>query len=84
VAAPEPAEQKIVPVAPIVELRVHPYATVFVDGERLGVTPLGRLKLRPGRHTLKLVNDTIPRTKEIILDVKAGADSSLGVNLLEE
>ncbi|WP_232537807.1 serine/threonine-protein kinase [Cystobacter fuscus] len=89
VAAPEPAGQvedkSFASVAPLVELRVRPYATVFVDGKRLGVTPLkGQLKLLPGRHTLKLVNDEIRRTKEIILDVKAGANSSLWVNLLEE
>nr|WP_043430034.1 serine/threonine protein kinase [Cystobacter fuscus] len=89
VAAPEPAGQRedrnSASVAPIVELRVHPYAVVFVDDVRLGVTPLGGpLKLSPGRHTLKLVNDKIPRTKEIILDVKVGANSSLRVNLLAE
>ncbi|WP_395848380.1 protein kinase [Cystobacter fuscus] len=80
-----PVEHKsFASVAPLVELRVRPYATVFVDGKRLGVTPLRGLKLSPGRHTLKLVNDEIRRTKEIILDVKAGANSSLGINLLEE
>ncbi|WNG25788.1 protein kinase [Cystobacter fuscus] len=95
VASPEPAGQKGVrssaPVAPkdmikgVMELRVSPYATVFVDGEKLGVTPLGGpLKLIPGRHTLTLVNDKLGRTKEIILDVKAGPNSLLKVDLMAD
>jgi serine/threonine-protein kinase len=80
-----PKEGNSASVTPIVELRVAPYAEVFVDGERLGVTPLGRhLKLRPGRHTLKLVNKELGKTKELILDVKPGPNSLLKVDMLED
>jgi serine/threonine-protein kinase len=68
-----------------VELRIRPYATVFVNGKRWGVTPLKRpLELPEGRHILKFVNEKIPKTKEMEIDVKAGLNDLLKVNLLEE
>jgi hypothetical protein len=34
----------------------HPWATVFVDGERVGDTPLSEHVLRPGAHRVRAVH----------------------------
>ena len=35
-----------------------PYATIYVDGKELGVTPIFKHKLSPGKHRLKAVSAT--------------------------
>ncbi|WP_239470833.1 serine/threonine-protein kinase [Archangium violaceum] len=66
------------------ELRVRPYATVYVDGKRMGDTPLRPLELPAGPHTVKLVNPSIPKEKLLVVDVKAGQNSLEKINLLED
>ncbi|HEU5056460.1 MAG TPA: serine/threonine-protein kinase [Kofleriaceae bacterium] len=33
----------------------EPYATIYIDGKRIGDTPLYRVELAPGRHTVRAV-----------------------------
>lgn len=40
-----------------------PYATVFIDGKKRGITPLVKLKLAPGTHRLKLVSSADGKQK---------------------
>ncbi len=42
------------------DLRVHPWAVVYVDGDSIGVTPFSSpLILRPGVHQLRLLRDDL-------------------------
>ncbi|MFY0564257.1 protein kinase domain-containing protein [Archangium lansingense] len=62
-------------------LRVYPYATVFVDGRKMGDTPMQPLQLPAGLHIIKFVHSD--RTIEREVDVKAGQDNTLKINMLE-
>ncbi|WP_414640746.1 serine/threonine protein kinase [Archangium sp.] len=64
------------------ELRVYPYATVFVDGIKKGHTPMKPLELPAGLHFVKFVHPD--RTIEREVDVKAGQDNLLKIDMLEE
>lgn len=52
------------------DLRVTPYADVFVDGRLLGTTPLKPIELTPGLHKLLLVNEALDvrRATQVTLD----------------
>ncbi|HEU0034042.1 MAG TPA: serine/threonine-protein kinase [Kofleriaceae bacterium] len=48
-----------------------PYATIYIDGKRLGVTPIVKRELPAGRHKLRAVLED-GRAKEIAIEVPAG------------
>jgi eukaryotic-like serine/threonine-protein kinase len=48
-----------------------PYATIFVDGVKLGVTPLVKRPVPAGRHKLRAVLAD-GRTRQLALDIDAG------------
>jgi non-specific serine/threonine protein kinase len=60
------------PVPVNVRLQVLPWGEVFVDGQRVGISPpLKQLSLSPGRHRIELRNgDFAPHVREI--EVSAG------------
>jgi serine/threonine-protein kinase len=74
------------------EIRVRPYATVFLSGRYLGETPMAApIELLPGIYTVKLVNkgvrigDTlVPKTVTKSVEVEAGQATVLTVNLKQE
>ncbi|HYH98527.1 serine/threonine protein kinase, partial [Hyalangium sp.] len=41
------------------ELRIHPYAVVILDGKHLGPTPLEPISLYEGKHGLRLENEEL-------------------------
>ncbi len=49
-----------------------PYATVFVDGKKRGITPIVKLKLKPGVHRLKLVSSAGGKSKNLKVRIKSG------------
>jgi len=49
-----------------------PYATVFVDGKKKGITPIVKLKLAPGLHRVKLVSSVGGKTKALKVHIKSG------------
>jgi serine/threonine-protein kinase len=54
-----------------------PYATIYVDGKKLGVTPLFKVKLKPGKHRLKAVSATGQKqTRRLVL--RPGRTKNLG------
>jgi serine/threonine-protein kinase len=59
---PEPREPKDPPKEPAsdapgwVSIDSDPYATIFVDGKKVGVTPLARIPLPAGTHRVKAVS----------------------------
>jgi serine/threonine-protein kinase len=54
------------------ELRIRPYATVYLDGKKLGDTPLKVQVVKAGKHTLRLVNPKLGKDEEIELVLKPG------------
>jgi hypothetical protein len=68
-----PAEARLIVV-------VAPWAEVFVDGERRGLTPLPALSLRPGSHVVELRHpDFRPLLRT--MELKSGEQIRMSVNL---
>jgi hypothetical protein len=54
-----------------------PWAEVYVDGARHGVSPpLRSIPIRPGRHRVELRNSSFPSYIETV-EVKSGADVNI-------
>jgi class 3 adenylate cyclase len=69
-AAPAPREASI-------KILAFPWAEVFVDGQRQGVSPpLRSVPIRPGKHRVELRNSSFPAHVEIV-EVKSGAEVSV-------
>lgn len=58
-------------------LRVHPWAEVFVDGKRRGVTPLPLIELSPGVHSVILVNADLGVREAHQVRIGAGREALL-------
>jgi hypothetical protein len=56
-----------------------PYATVFIDGERKGITPLVRLELSPGLHRM-IARTEDGRTKRFTLQLDPGKTETVKVS----
>ena len=68
----------VVPVGPVaakngrLELRIRPYATVFLDDRKLGDTPLPAISVSVGRHKLRLVNPAFGKNVELNIVIHPG------------
>jgi serine/threonine-protein kinase len=91
VTPPEPDPAKPPEHSPVfkgtgtLEVRVSPFAIVFVDGKKVGLTPLKKpLELPVGPHTLEFRNDQL-LSKPVIrhINVQPGPNSILKVTLQE-
>ena len=65
------------------ELRIRPFAVVFLDGKPMGETPLPPLSLPVGKHRLRLVNEKLSKNIEQDILVKAGENTVFKLNLTE-
>ena len=63
-----------------VNIYVGPWADVFVDGKRVGTTPLRALALPAGRHLLRLTNPAA-KPREMVVQVTAGQTRLVDVDL---
>lgn len=54
------------------ELRIRPYATVFLDDKKLGDTPLPPVWVAVGKHKLRLVNPAFGKSVELNIVIKPG------------
>ena len=83
-AAPRAQESETVATAPVSSQReatlnivALPWAEVFVDGIRQGVTPpLRAIFLRPGKHRIELRNTSFPAHVQTV-ELKPGAELSI-------
>src|SRR5467141_3843772 len=83
-AAPKAQESEPVATAPVSSPReatlnvvALPWAEVFVDGTRQGVSPpLRSIPLRPGRHRVELRNSSFPAHVQTV-ELKPGAEISI-------
>lgn len=74
-AAPAPLAAAPAPAAPAMgqlEFRIRPFASVWVDGTYLGITPFAPATLTAGAHTVKLVNKDLNKEVSLTVDVKPG------------
>lgn len=58
-------------------LRIHPWAEVFIDGRRHGVTPLPVVALSPGVHSVILVNPELGVRRAHQVRIEAGREALL-------
>ncbi|WP_309896087.1 protein kinase domain-containing protein [Archangium sp.] len=83
---------KVVALKGKLEIRVRPFATVYLNGKLLGDTPFDDpIELPPGDYTVKLVNKgvkiddkLVPKTVTKSVEVKPGQSTVLPVNLYQE
>jgi hypothetical protein len=60
-----------------VRLAISPWGAVYVDGERVGVSPpLRQLELSPGTHRIEIRNTNFPRRLETV-ELKPGAEATI-------
>jgi serine/threonine-protein kinase len=83
-APPPPPDASLPDAAPKVDRRKgyltvdsHPYATIYVDGKKAGVTPIFKKRLPPGKHRIKAVSAT-GATKRMSVTIKPGRTKNLG------
>ena len=77
--APKPVRPKVGKSS--LDLRVTPYADVFVDGRLLGTTPLKPIELTPGVHKLLLVNEALDVRRAMQVTLEPGKRQRLEVDL---
>jgi eukaryotic-like serine/threonine-protein kinase len=65
-------------------LRITPYASVSVDGKRLGLTPLPPVYLYTGRHAVKLENAQLHKSLQRTVTIRAGKRTTLTLNLARD
>jgi hypothetical protein len=82
-ALPKEAETPVAPRGPTADTGINvvivafPWAEVYVDGNRLGVSPpLRSIPLKPGKHKVELRNSSFPAHVETV-EVKSGAEISV-------
>ncbi|GEN11387.1 serine/threonine protein kinase [Myxococcus fulvus] len=67
-----------------VEFRIRPYAVVYLDGKKLGETPLGIIDVPEGNHTITAVNSRLGKRVTRSFEVKAGTANVFKLNLTQE
>ncbi len=58
-------------------VQVLPFAEVFVDGKRVGSTPIRSLSLRPGSHIIELTNAGRKKHDRRKIVIEAGHTASI-------
>jgi serine/threonine-protein kinase len=79
---PEPREPKETPKESAssdapgwVSIDSDPYATIFVDGKKIGVTPLARIPLPPGPHRVKAVSSQGGTEQSFNVTIESGKEA---------
>lgn len=62
-------------------LRIRPYADVYINGRRRGLTPMPPVELYAGRHRVRLVNDSLERSIVRTVTVRPNQRTVLDVNM---
>jgi hypothetical protein len=60
-----------------ISIFVHPWAIVFVDGQRLRQTPIANYELPAGKHTFQLVNDGLGKKETLTVNIKPGSNPEI-------
>jgi serine/threonine protein kinase len=66
-----------------VRINVNPYADVFINENPMGeFPPVKTIELAEGKYTLRFVSSGLNKTLTVELDMKAGANKEVRVNML--
>ena len=79
---PSQIDKPVAPKTGRLELRIRPYATVYLDDRKLGDTPLPVISVPVGKHKLRLVNPAFAKDVELSITIKPG-DNLVKHNLKE-
>lgn len=63
------------------QLRVDPWAQVYIDGRNAGLTPVPRQELPPGEHRIRLENPDLKLKWTGTIRIEAGLEQSVRVDL---
>ena len=95
VAAKPPAKPPAEPSPGFLSVNTHPWSEVHVDGKKVGYSPILRMKLAAGKHSLTLLSSDGLR-RDISLDIqpgkvrkvlhkfKRGSDTSNGIKVEQQ
>jgi hypothetical protein len=61
-----------------------PWTKVYVDGKEIGNTPLTNYRLKPGNHTIKLVNKGLGVSETLTVTIKEGAETRINKKLVSK
>jgi hypothetical protein len=61
-------------------INAQPWATVFIDGNSVGETPIGNLSVTPGEHEVIFRHPQLGERREKAM-VRSGVETRVGVNL---
>jgi hypothetical protein len=64
------------------EFRIHPFATLMLDGMEIGQTPLPPIEVEVGYHTVQMFNWALGKEITLIIEVKAGQPNIFNYNLI--
>ena len=56
----------------LLEINAVPWAYVYIDGKRRGVTPIQGLRLPPGVHKVRLVNPALKASRTLVVRLRPG------------
>jgi eukaryotic-like serine/threonine-protein kinase len=84
-----PGETSLIDVAPATKpmgtgfltLKTTPWSVIFEGGTQLGMTPLSRVSLPAGKHTLRAVNEPQKMEKTLTVEIRPGETTSQSVDL---
>jgi hypothetical protein len=81
--APSPREGADTPAYGFLRLDTEPWSVIYLGKRKLGVTPIMRAKLRPGKHRLTAVNQDKGIKKTIVVKIRPGKTTKM-VKKLDE
>lgn len=61
------------------QVLVRPWAEVYINSRKRGITPLGAISLPEGRHSVRLVNTKLNITKNRVVRIRGGQTTTLRV-----
>jgi hypothetical protein len=66
------------------KINVRPWADVYIDGKRMGSTPLKPLELTVGEHTVLVKNEKLAEERSFRIIIKPNEVVSRKVDLLKK
>ena len=79
-AAPAPVQEApTIPAAGTGTISVHvlPWAMVYIDGAKIGQTPLDGHKVTAGLHVVELANDGVKKKEKVTIEVRANGHEEI-------
>jgi serine/threonine-protein kinase len=83
-STPSTAATSVIPAGPgYLSMDSMPYSEVFVDGKSVGITPLIKIPVKPGKHAIRAVTQD-GQTKKLSITVQSGKTISKRIEIGEK